>query len=83
MSEPKKNVSGLDPRDASRGQFPTVEIGSKLYYVDYQGNPWPTLRQAIEANARIEDSEGRQPCQRGLDIPGFIPKEPHPKSFDR
>ena len=77
MGAPKKNMpSWPDPRDASRGWFPTVEIGSKLYYVDYQGNPWSTLRQAIGLNARIEDSEGRQPCQRGLDKPGFIPDEP-------
>ena len=68
-------MSGPDPRDTSGGQFPTVEIGGKLYYLDYHNNPHRTQQEAIEANAGIEIAAGKQPCQRGLDIPGFIPMQ--------
>ncbi len=71
-------MAGPDLRDTSRGQFPTVEIAGRLFYLDYHNKPHPSQREAIEANAGIEIAAGRNPCQRGLDIPGFIPNPFNP-----
>lgn len=62
-----------DPRDTSGGQFPSVEVGGRLMYEDYHGGLHSTQREAIEANAWINEGRGDNPCQRGLDIPDFIP----------
>jgi len=62
-----------DPRDTSGGHFPTVEIGGRIHYLDYHNFPHPTQQQAIQANASIRGAIEPSPCQRGLDIPGFIP----------
>ena len=59
--------------DTSGGQFPTVRIGNRTMYQDYHGGLHPTQHDAIESNAGIEIGMGRQPCQRGLNQPGFIP----------
>jgi hypothetical protein len=60
----ESKYKGPDPRDTSGGQFPTVEIAGKLFYLDYRNNPHRTQQEAIEANAAIEIAAGRQPCQQ-------------------
>lgn len=54
----------------------TVEVGSRVMYVDYRGGLHRTRREMWEANAGIEEAAGRSACQRMLDDPPTSPASP-------
>ena len=48
---------------------PRIRVGNRLMYPDYHGGLHSTEREMWESNASIEDREGREACQRRLDLP--------------